>query len=137
MKRVMAEINAQYRLTKGFLQSENTFPAGERRQMRIVCRICEFAKEIDLERARLEAENNTLRERIRELEIVEESLGRNIADTAFCPLCLIKDCPQYHKGDLGMGAFDPESVDREQCKKSILAHAEKGAKEFVNGQRTS
>ena len=86
---------------------------------------------------KLEAENNTLRERIRELEIVEESLGRNIADTAFCPLCLLKDCPQYHKGDLGMGAFDPESVDREQCKKSVLAHAEKGAKEFVNGQRTS
>ena len=70
--------------------------------------------------------------RVRELEIVEESLARNLADMAFCPLCLIKDCPQYHKGDLGMGAFDPESVDREQCKKSILAHAEKGAKEAGN-----
>ena len=130
MKRVMAEINAQYRLTKGFLQSENTFPAGERRQMRIVCRICEFAKEIDLERARLEAENNTLRERIRELELVEESLGRNIADTAFCPLCLIKDCPRYTKDSVvSLEQFDPLTMDRTLCKTSIIAHAEKGAKE--------
>lgn len=67
--------------------------------------------------------------RVRELEVVEEVLARNIADTAFCPLCLIKDCPQYDMGDIGMGAFEPELVDREQCKKSILAHARKGAKE--------
>ena len=64
--RAMAEINAQYRLTKDLLNSENTFPAGERRQMRIVCRICEFAKEIDLERARLEAENADLRRKLEE-----------------------------------------------------------------------
>lgn len=76
-------------------------------------------------------------ERVRELEIVEESLARNLADTAFCPLCLLEDCPQYGKGDLGMGAFEPESVDREQCKKSILAHARKYAKEFAHGQRTA
>ena len=69
--------------------------------------------------------------RVRELEVVEESLARNLADTAFCPLCLIKDCPQYGNGDLGMGAFEPELVDREQCKKSIIAHARKGAKEFI------
>jgi hypothetical protein len=62
----MAEINAQYRLTKDFLNSENTFPAGELRQMRIVCRICEFAKEIDLERARLEAENADLRNQLKD-----------------------------------------------------------------------
>lgn len=75
--------------------------------------------------------------RVRELEIVEESLARNLADMAFCPLCLLKDCPQYGKGDLGMGAFEPELVDREQCKKSIIAHARSGAKEFVHGQRTA
>lgn len=74
-------------------------------------------------------------QRVRELEVVEESLARNLADTALCPLCLIKDCPQYGKGDLGMGVFEPELVDREQCKKSIIAHARKGAKEFVYGQR--
>jgi hypothetical protein len=33
--------------------------------MRIVCRLCEFAKEIDLERARLEAENADLRNQLR------------------------------------------------------------------------
>jgi hypothetical protein len=66
--RAMAEINAQYRLTKDFLNSENTFPAGELRQMRIVCRICEFAKEIDLERARLEAENAALKKHCEWLE---------------------------------------------------------------------
>lgn len=76
-------------------------------------------------------------ERVRELEIVEESLARNFADIACCPLCLIKDCPQYHKGDLGVGAFNLEPVDREQCKKSLIAHAEKGAKEFVHGQLTA
>ncbi|MBR5883352.1 MAG: hypothetical protein IKY97_07785 [Mailhella sp.] len=62
----MAEINAQYRLTKDLLQSENTFSAGELRQMRIVCRLCEFAKEIDLERARLEAENADLQNQLRD-----------------------------------------------------------------------
>lgn len=66
MNRVMAEINAQYRLTKDLLQSENTFSAGELRQMRIVCRLCEFAKEIDLERARLEAENADLQNQLRD-----------------------------------------------------------------------
>lgn len=76
-------------------------------------------------------------QRVRELEVVEESLARNLADIAFCPLCLIKDCPQYGKGDLGMGAFEPESVDREQCKKSIIAHARKYAKEFAHGQITA
>ena len=63
--RAMAEINAQYRLTKDLLKGENTFSAGELRQMRIVCRLCEFAKKIDLARARLEAENVDLRNELR------------------------------------------------------------------------